>query len=67
MQLNNSTLHHVIVDTILVKGWAPSASELSEQFGVDRQVTVLKDRNILRPSEDRDEQPHTESEDMTAK
>ena len=38
MQLNNSTLHHVIVDTMLVKGWAPSASELSERFGVDRQV-----------------------------
>ena len=38
MQLNNSTLHHVIVDTMLVKGWAPSASELSEWFGVDRQV-----------------------------
>ena len=37
MQLNNSTLHHVIVDTMLERGWAPSAQELSERFDVDRQ------------------------------
>jgi len=35
-QLNNSTLHHAIVDTMLERGWVPSASELSERFGVDR-------------------------------
>ena len=37
MQLNNSTLHYVVVDTMLERGWAPSAQELSERFGVDRR------------------------------
>jgi len=36
MELNNSTLHHVIVDTLLTRGWAPSARELAERFGVER-------------------------------
>ena len=35
MELNNSTLHHVIVDTLLTRGWAPSARELAERFGVE--------------------------------
>ncbi len=36
MDLNNSTLHHVIIDTILSRGWAPSADELAERFGLAR-------------------------------
>lgn len=36
MELNNSTLHHAIIDTFLKRGWAPSAAELAERFGVAR-------------------------------
>ena len=36
MELNNSTLHHVIIDMILSRGWAPSAVELAERFDVPR-------------------------------
>jgi alkylmercury lyase-like protein len=36
MDLNNSTLHHVIIDTILSRGWAPSADELAKTFKVAR-------------------------------
>lgn len=37
MELNNSTLHHVIIDILLTRGWAPSAEELTERFGVSRE------------------------------
>lgn len=37
VQLNNATLHYIIIDTILEKGWAPSALALSEKFDVDAQ------------------------------
>ena len=36
MELNHSTLHHAIIDTILSRGCAPSAQELAERFGVAR-------------------------------
>lgn len=36
MDLNKSTLHHVIIDTILSRGSVPSADELAERFGVTR-------------------------------
>lgn len=36
MDLNNSTLHHIIIDTILSRGWAPSADELAKTFKVAR-------------------------------
>jgi Transcriptional regulators len=36
MELNNSTLHYVIIDTLLTRGRAPSVAELAERFDVSR-------------------------------
>jgi Alkylmercury lyase/Bacterial regulatory proteins, gntR family len=36
MELNNSTLHYVIIDTLLTHGRAPSVAELAERFDVSR-------------------------------
>ena len=32
VDLNNSTLHHVIIDTVLERGFAPTAAELAQRF-----------------------------------
>jgi hypothetical protein len=32
VDLNNSTLHHVIIDTVLERGCAPTAAELAQRF-----------------------------------
>jgi len=34
VDLNNSSLHFVIIETFLARGWAPSIHELSERFSV---------------------------------
>jgi hypothetical protein len=36
MELNNSTLHYVIIDMLLTRGRAPSVAELAECFDVSR-------------------------------
>jgi hypothetical protein len=32
VDLNNSNLHHVIIDTVLERGCAPTAAELAQRF-----------------------------------
>ena len=43
MTLNNASLHFVIIDTILRRGFAPRVDELATRFGVDdsRMRTAL--------------------------
>ena len=59
MELNHSTLHHVIVDTVLCRGYAPNVSELETRFGRSRQAirTALQDLQdyhgvVLQPDSD---------------
>jgi len=46
MELNNSTLHHAIITTLLGRGWAPSVDELCEIFGTDRLATTRALRDL---------------------
>lgn len=48
MKLTNSSLHFVIIDTFLQKGFAPKLDELSERFDVDSQ----RMREALRELQD---------------
>src|SRR5918996_1671781 len=59
VELNNSTLHHVIIKAMIQRAWAPSMEELCERFGVERHrmsaaLAALADYHgvVLHPNSD---------------